>query len=184
MSRRPIDRGTPPPCSCGCGQQVRWDRGRKRWRPFSSLECYRKPALYKESKWLTAQYESGRTLRDIAEEFSVNKSTIKRFAVKYNIELRPPHQRRGINTGSDNPAWKGGVAAWDYSSDWKAIARDIKYRDNWTCQDCHEQRKRWGKYLHVHHINCNKLDNDPSNLISLCDKCHRIRHGMKEVMLV
>jgi hypothetical protein len=178
-----LDRGAPPSCSCGCGQSVIWDTGHKRWRAYADISHYRKPKVYKDKEWLTEQYAS-RTLRDIADEFDVNSSTIRRFLHKFNIQPRPPHQRRGVNTGDANHAWKGGIAQWEYSSDWKSIAREIRNRDKWTCQDCYTQRKRWGKELHVHHIDGNKFNNDPENLISLCANCHRIRHGKKEVMLV
>jgi 5-methylcytosine-specific restriction endonuclease McrA len=78
--------------------------------------------------------------------------------------------------GPKNPAWKGGVADWDYAAGWKVIARKIRDRDLWTCQNCGEQRKRWGHSLHVHHIDGNKLNNDPANLVSLCATCHRAAH--------
>jgi len=79
--------------------------------------------------------------------------------------------------GKNNPAWKGGVADWDYSHDWKAVANEIRDRDKWTCQLCGEQRKRWNGDLHVHHIDEDKLNNHPHNLISLCPSCHHPLHG-------
>jgi 5-methylcytosine-specific restriction endonuclease McrA len=52
-------------------------------------------------------------------------------------------------------------------------------RDNYTCQDC----KKWNAHLIVHHIkgagrrNGRKVfDNSLDNLVTLCKKCHAIRH--------
>lgn len=44
----------------------------------------------------------------------------------------------------------------------------IRERDNYTCQLCGMIRKG----LDVHHIDENKLNCDPDNLITLCRKCH------------
>ena len=52
---------------------------------------------------------------------------------------------RGRRLGELNPAWRGGVADWEYSPDWKAIARKIRFRDRWTCQDCGEYRSNLGQ---------------------------------------
>lgn len=66
-----------------------------------------------------------------------------------------------------------------YSILWRTIAREVRERDNHTCQQC-------GKYqvspaLDVHHIVPAKdfplenihIANDPENLITLCRSCHR-----------
>ena len=58
----------------------------------------------------------------------------------------------------------------DYPRDFRMIAPLILERDHWSCMagDCPE----YGEGLHVHHINRNKNDNVPNNLISLCGSCH------------
>jgi len=52
----------------------------------------------------------------------------------------------------------------------------IRERDKYTCQDCERPQKnnlkRWGRKLDVHHINGDKSNNHPENLISLCKICH------------
>ena len=108
----------------------------------------------------------------------VSGTTIRKFIVKFGIPVQPvDHSRKG-SPGARNGSWKGGVAQWPYASDWKSLARKIRARDKWTCRDCGEQRKRWGIHFHVHHVNGDKFNNDPVNLISLCAACHRERHRL------
>lgn len=166
-----------PLCKCGCGGAVLWNRRKAAWAQYVAGH-YRKPAPYKDADWLREQYiTKRRTTDEIAAECAVSKPTLRYYMRLHGIEARSISEARmGRKVGAKNPAWKGGVADWPYSPDWKMLARQIRARDKWTCQDCGEQRKRWGIYLHVHHIDGNKLNNDPANLISLCAKCHNDRH--------
>jgi hypothetical protein len=166
-----------PHCKCGCGTLTRWLSSQTRWAVYARGH-YRSVAPYKDEKWLREQYlDSRRTTQDIADEFSVSRTTVRKQLMKLGIERRSRSESRiGRKVGERNPSWKGGVADWDYAAGWKVIARKIRDRDRWTCQRCHEQRQRWGNSLHVHHIDENKLNNDPTNLISLCSKCHRSAH--------
>jgi len=58
-----------------------------------------------------------------------------------------------------------------YSVDWsKTLRRSIRERDKYICQLCKEPQG--DRALCVHHIDYNKKNCDPDNLISLCLKCH------------
>lgn len=51
----------------------------------------------------------------------------------------------------------------------------VLWRDNHECQHCHGKSK--DKVLNVHHIESRKTGgNYPSNLITLCETCHRAYH--------
>ncbi len=57
------------------------------------------------------------------------------------------------------------------------LRRYIRNRDNRTCQMCQKTEKETGKRLDVHHIDLNKINNNSSNLISLCSTCHAHIHN-------
>lgn len=70
-------------------------------------------------------------------------------------------------TGSLHPNWRGGISYEPYSVDWTdTLKRAIRERDNYICQIC----SQYGNI--IHHIDYNKKNCTPGNLITLCDKCH------------
>lgn len=48
-----------------------------------------------------------------------------------------------------------------------------------TCEECGFIPK-WIGQLDVDHIDCNKNNNDPSNLQTLCANCHRLKTHLNE----
>ena len=82
----------------------------------------------------------------------------EKFSMKYS----------GVNSWN----WKGGIACEPYCPVWldKEFKNSILERDNYKCQnpDC------WGtsKKLTGHHIDYNKKNCDPSNVITLCQSCN------------
>lgn len=74
--------------------------------------------------------------------------------------------------GNKNPNWKGGISCEPYCDVWldKGFKESIKQRDGYKCMnpDC------WGNTyrLSVHHIDYNKKNCDPQNLITLCTSCN------------
>ena len=184
ITRKPPDSEAPPLCKCGCGGSVGWQRTKDRWYKYLPGH-YRPKRKYHDELWLRREYVvKGRSAIDIASQFCVNRHTIYRRLIKYGIARRSTGESlilSGATRGANNPAWKGGVADWDYAFNWKSICKTIKDRDGWTCQLCGEQRKRWGHNLHVHHINEDKTDNHNENLVSLCAPCHRSVHRDKAI---
>jgi len=76
------------------------------------------------------------------------------------------------NSGSLHYNWKGGISCEPYCDSWadKEFKEDIKTRDNYKCQnpDC------WGtsETLCIHHIDYNKKNCNPNNLITICNSCN------------
>lgn len=78
---------------------------------------------------------------------------------------------KGRNLGEKSPHWRGGISFSPYSVDWTKILRiSIRERDKYVCQLCGEKQ---GDRAHsVHHIDYNKKNCNPNNLITLCNHCH------------
>ena len=54
----------------------------------------------------------------------------------------------------------------------KELKEEIRKRDNYICQECNFTEEELGYSLSIHHIDYNKDNNNPNNLISLCKSCH------------
>jgi hypothetical protein len=76
--------------------------------------------------------------------------------------------------GERASGWKGGITDMPYADDWtKTLKRSIRERDNYTCGICKRKQDKGDKItFHVHHIDYNKLNCNPINLITLCITCH------------
>jgi rubredoxin len=70
--------------------------------------------------------------------------------------------------------WQGGKSFEEYSVDWKdTLKKSIRIRDNYTCKLCGKiQSNLDKKEFDVHHIDYNKKNCNPNNLITLCRSCH------------
>jgi len=73
--------------------------------------------------------------------------------------------------GNKNPNWRGGIDSDGYSIDWcETLKRSIRERDYYVCRIC---GKPQGDIAHdVHHIDYDKKNCSPDNLITLCHVCH------------
>ena len=73
--------------------------------------------------------------------------------------------------GENNPNWRGGISYEPYGSEFnKELKRLIRERDGFVCQLCGVPEEDTA--LDVHHIDYDKKNNDPNNLIALCHGCH------------
>lgn len=82
-------------------------------------------------------------------------------------KLHPLYSKRG----KEVPAWKGGISKLPYAFDFdKELKMLIRKRDKHICQLC--QKRKIGKNLCVHHIDYDKQNSNPKNLVTLCRSCH------------
>ncbi len=69
--------------------------------------------------------------------------------------------------GEKNGMWKGGISFEPYPIEWnETLKRKIRKRDNCLCKVCNQYGNE------VHHINYDKKNCIPNNLIVLCRPCH------------
>jgi hypothetical protein len=67
--------------------------------------------------------------------------------------------------------WQGGKSIEPYTIDWtETLKKNILKRDKYTCQLCGKLQS-YEKFL-IHHIDYNKKNCSPGNLITLCRSCH------------
>jgi NUMOD3 motif len=74
---------------------------------------------------------------------------------------------KNAQKGERSMLWKGGISYEPYSTDWtEELKVMVRRRDGYICDIC----KEYGKS--VHHIDYNKKNCKPNNLITLCFRCH------------
>ncbi|HEC64589.1 MAG TPA: hypothetical protein ENI23_04795 [bacterium] len=104
----------------------------------------------------------------------VSESTIgRKLPEEHKKKIKENHSRYWFGKqrldmiGSKNPSWQGGISFEPYSSDWtETLKKSIRQRDNYICQLS-------GKYGNcVHHIDYDKENCSPTNLITLSVSSH------------
>jgi len=79
--------------------------------------------------------------------------------------------KQGVFDGCKNPNWQGGLSFIEYDEYFNDRQREwIRFRDNYTCQIC--RKMETNRHFDVHHIDFNKRNSNPVNLITLCHHCH------------
>ena len=83
---------------------------------------------------------------------------------------------KGIFSLEKHPNWQGGISFEPYSTDWtETLRRSIRQRDNYTCQLCGKEPA-----ICVHHIDYDKKNCNPKNLITLCKKGNSVVNYNRE----
>lgn len=96
----------------------------------------------------------------------------KRLSIVHTGKVLTQEHKDNIGkafTGDKHPFWRGGDKLYgiEFTSKLKHF---IKKRDTYTCKLCLGKHKN--QDLHVHHIDYDKFNNNPHNLITLCNVCH------------
>lgn len=106
----------------------------------------------------------------------VNNSMSGKHWTKKHIE-----QKRKSMLGESNPNWQGGTGKLGYPFTFnEKLKKQIRKRDNYTCQFCSKREKKNNRRLDIHHIDYNKNNLNFSNLITLCRSCNTMAGYDKE----
>jgi len=96
---------------------------------------------------------------------------ISYFAMKRNSRCRDCAYIKLSGEGS--PHWKGGISNAPYTFNFNDELKElIRKRDNYKCQICGCPEIENEQKLSIHHIDYNKSNPSPDNLVSLCNSCH------------
>lgn len=91
-------------------------------------------------------------------------------------KLRAAMAQRNTS-GANNPAWRGGKSFEPYPSAFnRALKLGILNKQHRKCKDCQKPIGcKGGARPNVHHLDGNKWNCHPSNLVALCVSCHMKR---------
>ena len=76
------------------------------------------------------------------------------------------------HSGPNHPCYRDGTSNGPYGLGWNTTRREIRIRDEHLCQHPECYRPENGKHHECHHIDRNKKNNNPANLILLCYEHH------------
>lgn len=101
---------------------------------------------------------------------NLSKNHIKKLSMAH-IGWKPSPEwirKQRLRIRENSPSWKGGKSFEPYSIDWtQSLKRGIRQRDQYTCQICGKEPA-----VYIHHIDYDKKNCNPDNLITLCQNCH------------
>ena len=103
------------------------------------------------------------------------KISAAKMGQKNSLEVRAKISAalKGTRKGDKNPHWLGGISREPYGWEWdNKLRKRVRQRDGYSCQLCGGQQLKHANSLSVHHIDYDKRNNDPVNLIALCNPCH------------
>jgi thymidylate synthase (FAD) len=183
------------------------DREDARMTTRCSLLTNGQPA-HQDYDWLRARRSEGKSVAEIAELAGCSYHTIRKWLALHDLRFEPGEATRGrppwnrglryrtgrtlsdshrrairrARSGSRSNFWRGGISTERASiGRWtREQAPRVHATFDYTCQSCSKR----GGVLHVHHVvpvwRAPELAWEFSNLVSVCDLCHRRIHRTRE----
>jgi len=142
--------------------------------------------LYKDRDWLFDQYiNQKKSTPEIAKSLNVNRTTILNWLVKFNIPRRSYSE---ITKGKNNPSWKGGRKK--HQGYWMVLKPEHPraHKSGYVFEHIIIAEKMLGRPLKfyginhkdnevVHHIDCDKSNNNQENLYICTNSNHKNIHN-------
>lgn len=83
------------------------------------------------------------------------------------------HLKNLNQPGEKAPNWQGGLSYEIYPLGWnRTFKKQIRIKDKYKCKKCGISECKCYRKLDVHHIDYDKRNLTPLNLIALCHRCH------------
>jgi len=121
-------------------------------------------------KWNTGKVRSS----EMRKKYSMAMRG-KKHALGYRQTDAAKEKIGNANKKEKNYFWKGGISFEPYSTDWtQTLRRAIRERDNYICQLCNQYGNA------VHHVDYDKKNCNPNNLITLCLRCNSIVNSNRD----
>jgi hypothetical protein len=123
--------------------------------------------------------QAGEGLRKVAKDYNRCYQSLQYWRERFGFPKLKPS---GRVFGKNHPNWKGGECmSWGYN---RVYAPNRGRASKYTYEHVLVAEKKIGRLLkrneHVHHIDANKLNNNPENLIVLNPSEHRLLHRQLE----
>ncbi len=166
------------------------NKGKKRSPEFCAAMSVRQKGI-KRSPDFCAKVSAGLMGHPTSDETKA-KISASLMGKKFSLERRQglmgrkhtPEHRAKISAGQTgkkrpnicgdkHPRWLGGISRAPYAFSFTPELREqIRTRDDYICQLCGRTQAESSKTLHVHHIDYDKQNSTPLNLITLCVVCN------------
>lgn len=144
-----------------------------------------------ETRKKVSEFHKGKK-RSIGIRRNISKAVKKRYK---NPEERAKQSRAAVKrwenpeerkkvSGKNHHNWRGGVSFEPYPICWsEELKEKIRECDNYTCQLCGKTKELNGRKLAIHHIDYDKDNCNPENLIALCQSCNSEVNSDREIWI-
>ena len=145
---------------------IPWNKGKK-----CPQLCVKKKSGWHHSentKKIISENLKNKKIKRVKTKEQIEKHRLKMIGIKM-----PPRSAEHLRklSGENASNWQGGKSFENYPINWSNNLRiSIRERDKYLCRICN--KKEDIKKHDVHHIDYNKKNCNPDNLITLCKSCH------------